>query len=63
MTSRAAKFPDDKFPDDRTAPKRRRTLTDAEIKALELAGGVEGGMEAGSGAPKSGKGERDDPPA
>jgi hypothetical protein len=51
-----------KFPDDRTAPKRRKKLSDAEIKELELAGGVEGGMEAGSGSPKQGDGKRDDPP-
>lgn len=40
------------FPDDKTAPERRKNLTEEEIKDLELAGGVEGGMQAGSGGPK-----------
>jgi hypothetical protein len=39
------------FPDDKTAPQRRKNLTEEELKDLELAGGVEGGMEAGSGGP------------
>lgn len=47
------KSPD--FPDDKTAPERRKNLTEDEIKDLELAGGVEGGMQAGSGGPKPGK--------
>jgi hypothetical protein len=43
-----------KFPDDKTAPERRKNLTDEQIKELELAGGVEGGMQAGSaGGPGS----------
>jgi hypothetical protein len=42
----SARSPD--FPDDRTGPERRKTLTEQEIKDLELAGGVEGGMRAGS---------------
>ena len=36
------------FPNDKTAPQRRKNLTEQEIKDLELAGGVEGGMQAGS---------------
>ncbi|HWJ38660.1 MAG TPA: hypothetical protein VNR86_07875 [Sphingomicrobium sp.] len=44
------KSPD--FPDDKTAPERRKNLTEEEIRDLELAGGVEGGMQAGSGGPK-----------
>ena len=43
------------FPDDKTAPERRKNLTEKEIKDLELAGGVEGGMQAGSGGPEAGK--------
>jgi len=35
-------------PDDRTERERRKNLTDRQIKDLELAGGVEGGMQAGS---------------
>ncbi|HJP69498.1 MAG TPA: hypothetical protein VJ846_11400 [Sphingomicrobium sp.] len=47
-----AKSPE--FPDDKTAPERRKNLTKEEIKELELAGGVEGGMQAGSaGGPGS----------
>lgn len=43
-----------KFPDDKTAPGRRKDLTDQQVKDLELAGGVEGGMPAGSaGGPGS----------
>lgn len=37
--------------EDRTAAERRKGLTDKEIKDLELAGGVEGGMQAGSAGP------------
>ena len=37
-----------KFPDDKTAPARRKNLTEQQIRELELAGGVEGGMQAGS---------------
>jgi hypothetical protein len=47
------------FPHDRTEHERRKNLTDAEIKELELAGGVEGGMQAGSGGPPTGD-ERND---
>jgi hypothetical protein len=36
------------FPDDKTAPQRRKNLSEEQIKDLELAGGVEGGMQAGS---------------
>lgn len=46
MTSRNRPFPNDK-----TATERRKGLTDKELKDLELAGGVEGGMEAGSAGP------------
>jgi hypothetical protein len=35
-------------PEDRTEAERRKNLTDEEIEDLELAGGVEGGMQAGS---------------
>lgn len=35
-------------PADRTERERRKNLTDRQIKDLELAGGVEGGMQAGS---------------
>ena len=52
------------FPDDKTAPERRKDLTEQEIKELKLAGGVEGGMEAGSGggpaAPEEAERERRD---
>jgi hypothetical protein len=34
--------------DHKTAAERRKNLTDEQIKDLELAGGVEGGMQAGS---------------
>ena len=36
------------FPDDKTSRERRKNLSEKEIKDLELAGGVEGGMQAGS---------------
>lgn len=36
------------FPDDKTARERRKNLTEQQIKDLKLAGGVEGGMQAGS---------------
>ena len=49
MTGKKADFPADK-----TAPERRKDLTDQEVTNLELAGGVEGGMQAGSaGGPGS----------
>jgi hypothetical protein len=41
------------FPDDKTAPQRRKNLTGQQIKNLKLAGGVEGGMQAGSGGPEA----------
>ena len=44
------------FPDDKTEPERRKNLDDREIDELELAGGVEGGMQAGSAG---GPGEKD----
>ncbi|HET7605708.1 MAG TPA: hypothetical protein VFK28_06525 [Sphingomicrobium sp.] len=34
--------------DDPTESERRKKLTDEQVKELELAGGVEGGMQAGS---------------
>lgn len=50
------------FPDDKTAPERRKNLSDEQIKDLELAGGVEGGMQAGSaGGP--GSNDEKKPPA
>jgi len=46
--------PTQDFPDDKTARERRKNLTEQEIKDLKLAGGVEGGMQAGSaGGPSS----------
>jgi hypothetical protein len=33
---------------DKTAPERRKKLSKKQIRELELAGGVEGGMRAGS---------------
>lgn len=36
------------FPPDKTERERRKNLDDREIDELELAGGVEGGMQAGS---------------
>ena len=36
------------FADDPTESERRKKLTDEQVKQLELAGGVEGGMQAGS---------------
>lgn len=52
------------FPDDKTGPERRKNLTHEQIDDLELAGGVEGGMRAGSaGGPGSNdkKRQSDDP--
>lgn len=45
------------FPDDKTAPQRRKNLTEQQIRDLKLAGGVEGGMQAGGAG---GPGESDD---
>jgi hypothetical protein len=39
--------------DHESAEERRKGLSDEEIKDLELAGGVEGGMKAGSGGPSA----------
>lgn len=44
------------FPADKTEDERRKILTGPQIEELELAGGVEGGMQAGSAG---GPGERD----
>ena len=38
------------FPDDKTAAERRKGHSKQQIKDYELAGGVEGGMPAGSGS-------------
>jgi hypothetical protein len=46
-----SKMPD--RPQDRTATERRAKLTGADIDALGLAGGVEGGMQAGSAGPRT----------
>ena len=41
-------------PEDRNARERRKGLTEEQIKEMELAGGVEGGMQAGTaGGPLS----------
>jgi hypothetical protein len=53
----AGRSPD--FPDDKTAPERRKNLTEQQIRDLKLAGGVEGGMQAGSGGPEPDKGPHD----
>ena len=50
----SAKKPE--FEQDRTEGERRKHLSDRQIKDLELAGGVEGGMQAGSAG---GPGEKD----
>ena len=44
------------FRADKTGIERRKNLSDRQIKELELAGGVEGGMQAGSAG---GPGEKD----
>ena len=44
------------FPRDKTERERRKNLDDRQIDELELAGGVEGGMQAGSAG---GPGESD----
>jgi hypothetical protein len=46
------------FPNDRTAEERRKDLTDEQLKDLELAGGVEGGMPAGSAGGPGGSNPR-----
>jgi hypothetical protein len=48
------------MPDDKTGRERRKHLSEQEIKDLELAGGVEGGMQAGSaGGPAAGGGRKE----
>jgi hypothetical protein len=48
------------FPDDRTSRERRKNLSESELEDLELAGGVEGGMQAGSaGGPGQKESEAD----
>jgi hypothetical protein len=52
------------FPADKTAPQRRQDLTPPEVRDLELAGGAEGGMQAGSAGPSQSsndEGARHDP--
>ena len=44
------------FPSDKTEGERRKNLDDRNIDDLDLAGGVEGGMQAGSAG---GPGEND----
>ena len=44
------------FPRDKTESERRKNLHQSEVDELELAGGVDGGMQAGSAG---GPGERD----
>ena len=46
----------DQPPHDKSERQRRKNLTDQQIRDLELAGGVEGGMQAGSAG---GPGEQD----
>ena len=46
----------DQPPPDKSERERRKDLTDEQIRDLELAGGVEGGMKAGSAG---GPGEKD----
>lgn len=47
------------FPGDPTESERRKKLSDKQIEDLELAGGVEGGMQAGSaGGPGQSDAER-----
>ena len=46
----------DQRPPDKSERERRKKLTDEQIRELELAGGVEGGMQAGSAG---GPGEKD----
>ena len=46
---------------DRTEQERRRNLNEGEVDDLELAGGVEGGMQAGSAGGPSGSGGKERP--
>ena len=49
-------------PDGKNARERRKKLSKPEIEDLELAGGVEGGMQAGSaGGPGASGGKTDAP--
>ena len=48
--------------EDKTERERRKNLSDEEIKDLELAGGVEGGMQAGSAGGPAASGGRKQPP-
>jgi hypothetical protein len=49
------------LPEDKTGRERRKDLTDKEIEDLELAGGVEGGMQAGSAGGPAASGGRKEP--
>jgi hypothetical protein len=50
------------FRNDKKALERRKTLSSRDIEDLELAGGVEGGMQAGSaGGPRASGGKTDAP--
>jgi hypothetical protein len=49
------------LPEDKTARERRKHLTDKEIEDLELAGGIEGGMQAGSAGGPAASGGRKEP--
>lgn len=49
---------DRKFAHDPTEPQRRKNLSDDEVEELELAGGAEGGMQAGSAGGPSGQDDR-----
>lgn len=51
------------FRDDPTEDERRKNLSEEEIKELELAGGVEGGMQAGSAGGPGGDDARGTSPA
>ena len=46
---------------DPTENERRKNLSDREVDELELAGGVEGGMQAGSAGGPSGSGRKKPP--
>jgi hypothetical protein len=50
-----------RLPEDKTARERRKHLSDEEIEDLELAGGVEGGMQAGSAGGPAASGGRKGP--
>jgi len=49
------------MPEDKTGRERRKHLREQEIRDLELAGGVEGGMQAGSAGGPAASGGRKEP--